>query len=426
MSSYNEFVKEATVSYQQLPQETSELYKRYYINIPFDVNAISTQNPSDKNIVDKTLASMGVKFDLILGDGTALLPQPNEFIKLQNAENSNDAIANSMHKNAEDKYVAYINANSKTYVSIDVPEGKIANVNALILGSNNPLNAIVHIRLGKSAKLNILEYYCSEATQQTTIGTIHEALMGNNSELELNALHNENANTLVLSFFKNKSEDNSHLKLNSVYLGSSQTRVRNTVDADKDHSKVEVNEIVFGSGAQKFDIGTYVVNGAPHTNAVLESKAALMDKSFCIMKGFAKINKGAAKAKSYVHERGILLNKEAKVYGLPDMSVDESDVKATHSSATAPVDEEAVFYLMTKGIDETGVRKLLVTGFFVGNIAKISNNLMKELSMSLINTKLEDKSFGAAPKMDMKNIWVSSSSQESDIFKGHYKYRGAE
>ena len=96
-----------------------------------------------------------------------------------------------------------------------------------------------------------------------------------------------------------------------------------------------------------------------------------MDKSFCIMKGFAKIEKGATKAKSYVHERGILLDRGARVNGLPDMSVDENDVKATHSSATAPVDPESVFYLMSKGIDEIGVRKLLVTGFFANSISKM-------------------------------------------------------
>ena len=152
-----------------------------------------------------------------------------------------------------------------------------------------------------------------------------------------------------------------------------------------------------------------------------------MDSSFCILKGFAKINKGATKAKSYVHERGILLDKNAKVYGLPDMSVDENDVKATHSSATSPVDPESVFYLMTKGIDEIGVRKLLVTGFFAESLSKMHNSIMKELSMSLINTKLETKVYGGAPKLDARNIWVGATDTgDVDMFKGHYKYRGAE
>lgn len=180
-----------------------------------------------------------------------------------------------------------------------------------------------------------------------------------------------------------------------------------------------------GSGSQKFDISTRIINAAPHTNASLESKAALMDNSFCILKGFAKINKGAGKAKSYVHERGILLNKDARIEGLPDMSVDENDVKATHSSATAPIDPDSVFYLMSKGIEENGVKKLIVTGFFANSLARIQNNIMKELSMSLINGKLENRIYGSIPKMDARNIWVGASdTSETDMFKGHYKYRG--
>ena len=50
---------------------------------------------------------------------------------------------------------------------------------------------------------------------------------------------------------------------------------------------------------------------------------------------------------------------------------------------------------------------------------------MKELSMSLINGKLENRIYGSIPKMDARNIWVGASdTSETDMFKGHYKYRG--
>jgi len=106
------------------------------------------------------------------------------------------------------------------------------------------------------------------------------------------------------------------------------------------------------------------------------------------------------------------------------MSVDENDVKATHSSATAPVDPESVFYLMSKGIDEIGVRRLLVSGFFSNSMAKVQSSIMRELSMSVINSKLETKSYGAMPKIDARNLWITADAGESDMFKGHYKYRG--
>ncbi|MGI0134432.1 MAG: SufD family Fe-S cluster assembly protein, partial [Candidatus Micrarchaeaceae archaeon] len=142
------------------------------------------------------------------------------------------------------------------------------------------------------------------------------------------------------------------------------------------------------------------------------------------MKGYAKIAKGAGNSRSYVHERGILLDKGAKVDGLPDMSVDENNVKATHSSATAPVDTETVFYLMSKGINETGVKKLIVNGFFSSELAKITSMAMKELAMAVIKQKLETRKFGEMPEASIRDVWVVASDvNKSDIFKGHYKYR---
>ena len=158
-------------------------------------------------------------------------------------------------------------------------------------------------------------------------------------------------------------------------------------------------------------------------NASLESKAVLTDSSFCILKGFAKVMKGASKSRSFVHERGILLDKRARVDALPDMSVAESDVKATHSSATSPVDPETVFYLMSKSIDELGVKRLIVSGFLAESISKMHNDAARRLSISLVNDKLERKAFGHIPKIDKEKLWEFGEEREKDLFIGHYKYR---
>jgi hypothetical protein len=105
------------------------------------------------------------------------------------------------------------------------------------------------------------------------------------------------------------------------------------------------------------------------------------------------------------------------------MSVDESDVKATHSSATAPVDEETVFYLMSKGIPEVGVKKLIVSGFLSESISKMHNGAARNLAIALINHKLETRQFGAVPEASPENAWMFGEEREKDIFQGHYKYR---
>lgn len=430
MKSYGEFVKESIENYEKLPQESSEIYKRYFINIPLDLKgiestAIATAGETNgQEAIKNELAKFNLKFDVML-DGEKSSTN-SKFVKIIDAEYAGKLLENSMYGIGEDKYVAYVRAYSKECVLIEVPDGIAAEINILVMGPSKQQNFGIFVKVGNGATVDIFEYYGSTSDSTSCTGTIHEIEMGKGSKVDINSLHNENRNSISLCFSKNRIGEDSHLTFNSVYNGAMHTRVRNVISATDRASKVNVNEIIFGSSEQKFDISTYIVNQAAHTIAELESKAALMDSSFCIMKGFAKIEKGATKAKSYVYERGILLDKNARVYGLPDMSVDENDVKATHSSATAPVDPESVFYLMSKGIDEVGVRRLLVTGFFASSISRMQSSIMKELSMSLINNKLETNRYGEIPEMSTRNMWVVQDTKETDMFRGHYKYRGAD
>lgn len=423
---HKDFVREAIENYNRLPQETGELYKRYFINIPLDISTLG-KDGSDENLdalkaaVLEGFDKLNTKFDVFLGSG-GIASTTNEFVKIEDADYIIGA-RDVMHNSKDEKYVAYINAFLDKCVLIDIPDGKNAEIKMLMLNSSIPLNINIFVKLGDKAKLKIFEYYGSSATAHSVMGVIHDVRIGDSSEVEIDAIHNEDSKTIGISFMKNVIGTDSHLRFNALYTGAAHTRVRNIINADGKNSHIEANEVVFGSSDQKFDIGTYIINRGAHTNASLESNAALMDKSFCIMKGFAKIEKGATKAKSYVHERGILLDKGARVNGLPDMSVDENDVMATHSSATAPVDPESVFYLMSKGIDELGVRKLLVSGFFANSIGKMQSDLMRESSMSIINSKLETRLYGSVPNLGEKEMWIATDVNDSDMFKGHYKYR---
>jgi Fe-S cluster assembly protein SufD len=211
------------------------------------------------------------------------------------------------------------------------------------------------------------------------------------------------------------------LRFNSFYNGGSYTRIRNRMEAVGSGSTVDANELVFGSVGQRFDINTFMVNEGTGTIARLESKAALMDNSICMLKGFAKIEKGAKESESYVHERGILLDKGAKIDELPDMSIDENEVKAGHSASAAPMDPETIFYLMSKGIDETGIRKLVVEGFFSESLSKFNNRIMREVGLALIRNKIKNKVFGQAPRIDSPGGDCGTERCESDVFKGYRK-----
>ena len=424
MGYYDSFVKEAAEGYAKLPEETNELYKRHHSVVgavgPLDSNE-QAEMAALQEFIQTNKERIGIEFDAVIGSSSTIINSTN--VTVAKAQDSEELLKKMMHNNSDDKYAAFINAYSKRAISINVPKGESKEVRLLFLNHDQPLLSHIFMNAEDGSKAKVVEVYASTATKPSTMATIHEITSGNDSNFELDAIHDENALTTLLSFCRNSIGSNANLKFNTFYNGGMLSRVRNVMNATSKTSRIEVNEVVFGSSTQKFDIATQILNQGRESNASLESKAVLMDTSFCQMKGFARVLRGASGARSFVHERGILLDKGARVDGLPDMSVDESDVKATHSSATAPVDEETVFYLMSKGIPEVGVKKLIVSGFLGESISKMHNGGARNLAIELINQKLETRQFGSIPKPNPENAWMFGEEREKDMFMGHYKYR---
>lgn len=423
MQSYELFAKKELEKYAALPEEGSEVYKRHHIDMHGYLDGITADIDKGKendleDIKNKISKWIGIEFDAIIGSGNELILNPKIHIT-----RLRDKDAMPPQSAFLDKYASLINSMSDRVINISASDNEDLSFRILFLNSASPLFAHVNISAGVGAKLNIIEYYGSLNNAKSASGTIHNIESKRGSAIELDSIHNESDSTAMLAFAQNSMEDEATLKMNSYYNGSCASRVRNIIDAAANRSLVHVCEVMFASKSQKFDINTHIINSGRDSMARLETKAVAEDSSFCMLKGYAHIKKGAQRANSYVHERGIIINKSARIDGLPDMSVDESDVKATHSSATSPIDEEISFYLMSRGIDAAGVKRLVISGFLGDIINNMHNSGMRDAAIALINGKIKTSRYGDMPSLEDSERWSFEEHMEKDIFKGHYKYR---
>lgn len=426
---YNAFVSQALEQFRTLPEETDELYKKYFVAMPLEAmgELISSQKPavmSPQNQIKDVISSLERKFEAIFWSNGEMVDSKNiKAFKSQGLDSN--LISSLMTKSSEDKIAAFLQAYSSRTIIIDVPKGTTAKLNLLFVNTTSPLPIQILIRIGEGAKLNLFEYYTSSTTEQSLLGSLHEITAEKYSTAEINIVHNEDKNTMSLGWAKIRGEEKSNVKVNFIYNGGTFTRSRSKVDVAGLEANAEVNELIVSTGEQKMDISTNIINTAKNSNAILESKAVLMDRSVCLLKGYASIMENAAGSRSYVNERGIVLDKTAHLDSIPSMSIGNSDVKATHSSATAPIDEESIFYLMSRGASEIDAKKMVISGFIAGIIGKIDDVIVREIVSSIINEKVTTKKFGFVPKVSTESLWLAGTvHKSSSIFKGHYKYRG--
>ncbi|EQD52240.1 FeS assembly protein SufB, partial [mine drainage metagenome] len=205
--------------------------------------------------------------------------------------------------------------------------------------------------------------------------------------------------------------------------GGSVTKAKGTIEALGYASTVNVNEFIFASAEQKMDVNTNIINSSNNTTAKLATRAAAMGNSVCYLKGFSKIISGSKDSRSFVEEAGMLMDKSARIDSIPAMSIDENRVKATHSSAIGPIDEESIFYLNTNGIDSTKSRELFVNGFFASQLGNVSNTQAKEAFAAIIKAKIHNSlEIGKTPKLDSSGMWFVETTDT--MLERHHKYIG--
>jgi Fe-S cluster assembly scaffold protein SufB len=148
------------------------------------------------------------------------------------------------------------------------------------------------------------------------------------------------------------------------------SRIDNVLDGDG--SSMEQAEIVFGSSDQLFDLTSHTCHAGRDTTGNLLSKGALADRARAYLKGLVTIDEPAHGTDSFLGEFAMLLSKQARSVAIPSLEIDQPDCRrVAHSSSVGPIDETALFYLESRGIDPDEARKFIVLGFLEPVVARV-------------------------------------------------------
>ncbi len=156
-------------------------------------------------------------------------------------------------------------------------------------------------------------------------------------------------------------------------LGSKLTMKYPSVYMLGEGAHAEILSIAFASTGQHQDAGGKVVHGAPHTSSIITSKSISKDGGRSSYRGLVKVANGAKGARSKVVCDALILDKDSRSDTYPVMEIDESDVSIAHEASVSRIQEEQLFYLMSRGLSETEASTMIVNGFI--------EPLVKELPM---------------------------------------------
>src|SRR3990167_8389412 len=130
-----------------------------------------------------------------------------------------------------------------------------------------------------------------------------------------------------------------------------------------ENAEVEIIGLVISSGSDERSLETYITHAAPNTKSNVNVRAVLKGKSKFDFRGNVKIEKGAKGADAYLRSDALLFDDAKMGDDTPALEILEPDVKAGHAATIGKVDEQMLFYLMSRGLSRMQAEKLLVEGF---------------------------------------------------------------
>jgi len=212
---------------------------------------------------------------------------------------------------------------------------------------------------------------------QYTTDSLHsgviEIIVKKDARVRYSTIQNWSNNVYNLVTQRARVEENGTMEWVDANLGSKVTMKYPSCMLMGKGAHGEILSIAFSGRGQHHDTGGKVIHLAPDTTSKIISKSISKDGGRASYRGLMRVNKGNTNVKSNVVCDALLLDDHSRSDTYPYIEVDEQDVTIGHEASVSKVEEEQLFYLMSRGLNEEQATSMVVSGFI--------EPLVKELPM---------------------------------------------
>lgn len=365
LDAFNEFTKSEMPNF------------RYGLNIKlnqdFNLNELELDSgdseiniKDDKKVIFTTFNALGDNEKNLI---------PDYFMKLANNEN---------------KFIALNTALFQQGILVYVPKN-VKLRNPLILSTlQNSKTSIKHVLIivEENSKLEFIDDISSNSDEKQYFSKVVEIFLKENAKLKYINLQNLSPLTYNFNYKKAKIERNAEFNFYDINFGSKLTYSDVIAILDGENSRFEHHGMFVGNEMQQFDLGVNAIHNAPYTYSNMLTKGALNNEAKAIYRGLIKISKDAHDSNGYQKEDTILLSDKAESDSIPKLEIENNEVKCTHGASVSQVDQEKLFYLMTRGLDEAQAKVELVKGFLESVLNQVKLDEIEKID-GIIESKIK-------------------------------------
>jgi Fe-S cluster assembly protein SufD len=216
----------------------------------------------------------------------------------------------------------------------------------------------------EGASVTYIDRFVSPDLERAVSDAVVEIHAGPASHVRYLSLQDWGRGVTHLSVQRSRAERDARVDSLAVTFGAdlSRTEVEAVLDGPGAHS--EMLGLYFTDGSQHVDHRSLQDHVAHHCTSDLLYKGALRDRSRVVYSGLIRIHPGARGSDAYQTNRNIVLSDEAKADSIPNLEIENNDVRCSHAASVGPVSDDELFYLQSRGITREEAERHIVRGFF--------------------------------------------------------------
>ena len=235
--------------------------------------------------------------------------------------------------------------------------------------------------LKKDAKVSIVEEYIGAANTLYLTNSVSEIFLEDKARLDHYKIQRESTTAYHFQTIESQLSHNSVFSNHSISIGSKLGRndIRSRIQGED--SEAICNGLYLLKDDQFYDTHLFMDHAVPKCQSHQLHKGILADKAKAVFCGRILVQQDAQETDAIQSNGNLLLSRNAKVNTMPQLEIYADDVKCTHGATIGELDEEALFYLQSRGIDPSNANSIMIYAF--------ANEVLDEVMCSVLKPRIE-------------------------------------
>jgi Fe-S cluster assembly protein SufD len=237
--------------------------------------------------------------------------------------------------------------------------------------------------------VTFIDRYASPDLQRAFSNAITEISVGDGAHVRYVSIQEWGSGVTHLGIQRATVGRDATLRTLNIGFGASLARAEAETLLVEPGGFSEMLGVFFADEDQHFDHRSIQDHVAPNCTSDLLYKGALRDHSRAVYSGWVHVRPDAQKTNAMQTSRNIVLSEHAKADAIPNLEIEANDVRCGHAASVGPVDEDAIFYLTSRGIPRAEAERLIVAGFFQEVLDRVKIDEVREGAEQAIQAELE-------------------------------------